>query len=377
MASTCNYCRLHFENDEFRDKHHMQCGPQLSIKIHLDKAIERQLSAKLKELTDENTSKKDALKDAKEKKKHHCSECPYKTDRRNCLDIHRLRHSKEGAKIFVCTTCKFQSYLEKSYTRHLNIHNKNSKKIYCHLCDYKASRKDLLNQHMLCHDRSNKKMYSCNICDYKSVYKSGIRSHSLVHEKSHRPHYICYYCNFKTHDKGTLKKHIQRHLKRLTPFKCPSCMNEYSLKTSRDEHILRIHPNLSHLVTSKVHNCSVCSYKTTQTGGLRSHQMKHSKENAEIFKCKICDYSSYRKGGFKLHMRIHDNIKKFICVKCKKKFIQDSHLANHILANHGKDKKLVSTIARKIYTCEFCKYRAINKNRMVEHYNGLHNKKFT
>nr|CAI5823008.1 unnamed protein product [Callosobruchus analis] len=262
---------------------------------------------------------------------------------------------------------------------HLKTHNINSKTIVCHLCDYKTNRTDVLKQHMLFHDRANKKMYTCDKCNYTSVYKSSIKVHSIVHDKTNKPYYICYHCNLKTFAKGTLRKHLLLKHSRIKPkkIKCPSCKKEFSLKNAMDNHILMAHPHLSEdIVTSRVHSCTDCSYKTTLLGNLRSHRLTHSKQGSETFNCNICGYVGYRKSYLKQHMLMHEGIKKYKCIKCKKRFSQDSHLACHILSNHSNSKKLLKTITRSFYTCEYCSYKNIRKTVIESHVSAMHGKKY-
>ena len=75
----------------------------------------------------------------------------------------------------------------------------------CEHCDYKATTKSSLQQHMKSiHDGVK---YSCKYCDYKATPKSNLQQH--VKSLHDLVKYSCEYCDYKATQKGNLEQHVK------------------------------------------------------------------------------------------------------------------------------------------------------------------------
>ncbi|VEN44466.1 unnamed protein product, partial [Callosobruchus maculatus] len=94
------------------------------------------------------------------------------------------------------------------------------------------------------------KIHECTQCTYKTTYSTNIRQHLITYHPELAGNRIltrCMYCN-KT----------------------------FKSKTTLDDHIIKIHPDFTASVSSKIHEGTQCTYKTTHVKCLREHLMiKH------------------------------------------------------------------------------------------------------
>nr|CAH7760754.1 unnamed protein product [Callosobruchus chinensis] len=190
---------------------------------------------------------------------------------------------------------------------------------------------------------------------------------------------ICQYCSRCFEKAEDLEEHEKRcrhrkktHVSKLhstssSKFCCKGCRKIFTAKRSLDVHILRMHPSLIDSVSSKVHVCHICEYKTTITTLLTKHMLTHSKENAQYFQCSTCQYKTYYKSDYNRHLTIHQETKPLGCTECGKGFAQKLHLDRHILNNHTDNVLLMKSITNKIHCCQHCDYKAINITHLKSH----------
>ncbi|CAH2208451.1 jg25438 [Pararge aegeria aegeria] len=78
----------------------------------------------------------------------------------------------------------------------------------------------------------------------------------------------------------------------------------------------------------KPHQCSICSKRFTQVGGLQQHMRMHN--GIRPFVCKFCNKAFTQKAGLDQHLRTHTKVKPFKCIICCKCFSQSVHLRQHM-----------------------------------------------
>lgn len=175
-------------------------------------------------------------------------------------------------------------------------------------------------------------------------------------------------------------------------FACKVCNKGFSTKQLLDNHLLKHHPEQTHLITSKVHSCDICHYSTicrtrlehhmynqhlktredvytchnckfkfTCKESLRyhifsKHSSDHSKQNRASMQCKFCKYKTFDKSNLAKHLRTHAAERKtYQC--CNKNFIDKKGYDNHILTTHPEDSELMKTVTYKIKKCEICGFQ--------------------
>jgi len=113
--------------------------------------------------------------------------------------------------------------------------------------------------------------------------------------------FACTVCEYKSKDSGNLKSHM---------------------RTNTNE---------------KPFACAVCEYKCSQSTSLKHHMRTHT--NEKPFACTECEYKSSRSFSMKAHMRTHTNEKPFACPVCEYKCSVSSNLKKH-MRTHTKEKSV-------------------------------------
>ncbi|VEN52849.1 unnamed protein product [Callosobruchus maculatus] len=164
------------------------------------------------------------------------------------------------------------------------------------------------------------------------------------------------------------------------------------------------HPHLIASVSSKIHECTHCTYKTTLKGSLDYHMLKHSKTNnrlsvcvhcdatfkngkrslddhimrkhpeysasvsSKIYDCTRCTFKTVKKALLAHHMLKHpetaDSYKFSKCIHCSAKFKQKICLDDHILRKHPEYSASVSS---KTHECTRCSYKTVLKAQLARH----------
>ncbi|VEN52848.1 unnamed protein product [Callosobruchus maculatus] len=152
--------------------------------------------------------------------------------------------------------------------------------------------------------------------------------------------YECTHCTYKTIMKHHLTRHMSQHYKTADSHKlrCVQCDAVFTSKQTRDEHIVRKHPNSVASVSSKIHQCAYCTYQTIIMANFTRHMLKHP-ETAN---------------GYKF----------ITCIHCNSIYKRKINLDNHILKQHS---EYMASIFRKIHECTKCSYKTVIKTNLARH----------
>nr|CAH7764922.1 unnamed protein product [Callosobruchus chinensis] len=149
--------------------------------------------------------------------------------------------------------------------------------------------------------------------------------HHIASDKPIEKSYSCYTCFYTTSHKSLLIKHMQEHSAFLDSSK------------NLDDHIIRKHPDSIASISSKIHECEYCTYKTTVKGHLTEHMIQHT-ETADIYKLR--------------------------CIHCDETFKRRTGLDEHIIKKHP---HLIATVTSKIHECTYCAYQTVLKPHFARH----------
>ncbi|CAH2003486.1 unnamed protein product [Acanthoscelides obtectus] len=225
---------------------------------------------------------------------HECTDCTYKTTFKIRMARHMSKHpdAKSSYTLKKCVHCdaKFSTKIllgNHIINKHPDFIGSVFSKIHeCTHCTYKTTIKGNLAIHMLKHPdaKSSYKLNECIHCNRTFISKKSLNDHII---KKH-PEYIasvtskiheCKYCIFKTIFKDRLARHIwQQHPGAEGGCQletCIHCNRTFSSKINLHDHIIRDHPGYITTVSSKVHECIYCSYKTTSKNMFTRHMLKH------------------------------------------------------------------------------------------------------
>ncbi|CAH0549303.1 unnamed protein product [Brassicogethes aeneus] len=219
-------------------------------------------------------------------KSFECDICPKKYQTKTGLFNHKKYfHEKHVLEKFKCDKCDYVTVRESTLKLHLKIHDKQSY-LKCHYCQYMAAKLTTLHAHILIkHKKENEKdnkikitskIHNCPNCSYSNVSKSHYNNHITKCLKlKNFEYYECHLCDHKTTHKNHLATHIKTHNK-IKEFKCLFCTHQCNVKQNLDNHMLTKHSNLlnesnKNIITSKIHYCQHCNYKTANRIHLKSH----------------------------------------------------------------------------------------------------------
>nr|CAI5830839.1 unnamed protein product [Callosobruchus analis] len=334
---------------------------------------------------------------------HECTHCSYRTAMKANLDHHMLKHHIYMLRCLHCeATFKRKTGLDNHVIRkhpHF-IASVSSKMHECTYCTYKTTMKSNFAKHLLKH-RADKLM--CTACNKQFRHKGKLDDHTI---RKH-PHLIasvtnkiheCSRCAFKTVIKATLAKHIKKHSHKLS--KCIHCNAIYKHKIGLDDHILRQHPELIASVSSKMHECTHCAFKTVLKANLALHMLEHHETadrcnhcnstfkskpalndhiinrhpdfmasiSSKIHQCKYCTYKTTWKSHFARHMLAHpetaDSRKLSKCIRCNTEYKHKIGLDEHILRQHP---ELIASVSNKMHECTHCAFKTVFKDNLTVH----------
>lgn len=181
----------------------------------------------------------------------------------------------------------------------LIINNKRRSKLKCHICKLKFKLITELQNHVECKHEVKNLQTSCNHCDATFPMEEAVIEHMfLEHKLVTKRVYSCHTCGYRTLKKSHLRQHTNTHLTE-KQYKCVHCDYTTNYLPNLNIH-MQIHKS------EKQYSCDYnnCTYKCSAKSGLRSHQLKHYREENMLF-CDKCSYKTVYKQSLKKHIDSH------------------------------------------------------------------------
>ncbi|CAH0549282.1 unnamed protein product [Brassicogethes aeneus] len=197
--------------------------------------------------------------------------------------------------VYKCVHCSIQFFNRDLYLRHEKLCLKpkvdKEKFFKCDICLEKyQTRADLFKhkkyEHLKIHDNQNhveencvntsSEIHTCKKCSFSTINKSTYNTHMAVCPKLKKVKWHkCDLCPYRSFIKGSLIRHTKTHSK-IKDLKCSFCNYYSNEKISLDNHVLSKHLDCLNdsnrsIITSKVHACQYCNYKTAQISNFKSH----------------------------------------------------------------------------------------------------------
>nr|CAH7755043.1 unnamed protein product [Callosobruchus chinensis] len=275
-----------------------------------------------------------------------CPNCTFKSTSRFMLNEHLMQRSRQNSSCERCSATfkSKQSLYDHILKRHPDFSASVPYKHECPNCDYKTSKKDAFERHLLQHPKATdgSKVVSCHHCDttYTSKERLGnhiIKEHPDLLASFKGRIYECLYCTYKTAIKHYLTTHTRMHCMDEVNV-CKHCDATFKRKISLCDHIIKKHPDLRASFPYKIQECSHCDYKTARKSDLDRHMMKH------------LDKSSNR------------NLD--TCLHCNATYKSKRYLHDHIVKKHP---DFIATVTSKIYNCPRCTFKTTRKDELKKH----------
>ncbi|VEN40282.1 unnamed protein product [Callosobruchus maculatus] len=154
--------------------------------------------------------------------------------------------------------------------------------LVCYNCEFTASTKRHLIGHMKMHE-NRKNRYSCNYCDFRTKFRKLLTTHMAAHESNCTQFEQIYIKEENDTTRGVLhnSEDTDNAKSKLVPSSqavaiCIYCNAIFKQKRYLKDHMVRKHPEFIASDISKIHHCTVCSFKTTRSNNLQEHLLTHS-----------------------------------------------------------------------------------------------------
>nr|CAI5819632.1 unnamed protein product [Callosobruchus analis] len=339
------------------------------------------------------------------RKIHECTKCTYKTTRSKCIREHLLaKHSEIANRCIYCnmTFTSTQSLDDHILKIHPDFITSVSSKVHqCTECTYKTIRISHFKRHIVAKhtDVADRCIY-CNktFKSTRSLDNHIVKKHpdfiTSISSKVHE----CTECTYKTASTTMLKKHIVRHSDKVQ--RCVYCNSTFTRKVTLDDHIVKRHPDFIATISSKVHECTECTFKTVSTSQLKRHIVAGNRKtnkciycnktfkstqslddhvvkihpdfitsvSSKVHECTECTYKSVSTTLLKQH-DISGTSATNRCIYCNKTFKRKRSLDDHIVKIHP---DFITSVSRKVHECTECAYKTVSayllrRHNMVSH----------
>nr|CAH7767233.1 unnamed protein product [Callosobruchus chinensis] len=329
---------------------------------------------------------------------HKCTECNYRTTMSTHLKRHLLKHTETPTNhiLRTCAICPAEFKSKRSLDDHILRNHPNSiasvtYKIHeCTLCTFKTTRSGWFQEHLLKHPGT---ISTCAFCPAGFKSKRSLDQHIVKKHPNYGTSFSCYHCNYIFRSKRRLISHMEVHQNKKNMLSCLPCNRTFERQITLNEHILRTHPNFIAFITSKIHECTLCAFKTTRSDCFKDHLLKHPEAT-----CAHCNVAFKKKVSLDNHMlNKHPNFISSVthkihkCTECNYRTTMSNHLKRHLLkhtetpTNHKhcnttfKTKTLLdnhvikkhpnstSSVTNKIHRCTECNYKTTKSTDLKKH----------
>ncbi|CAH1974868.1 unnamed protein product [Acanthoscelides obtectus] len=268
-------------------------------------------------------------------KPNDCVHCDMTFSVKRNLDDHIIRKHPDfiaevSSKIYACAHCTFKTTIKEGLVRHMRKRpgaESDYKPKKCVHCNVTFRIKRTLDDHIIRKHPDfiaevSTKIHACTHCTYKSTIKENLVQHMLKHPEAEG-------------------RHMDKHMEAeggCEPKSCFHCNATFKSKRNLDDHIVKNHPGFTAEISSKIHVCAHCTYKTARKDGLVRHLLIHS--GAE------------------------DDTKLKKCVHCNGAFRRKTTLDDHIIKKHP---GYISSVSSKVHECIYCMYKTTIKGKLAKH----------
>ena len=269
--------------------------------------------------------------------RYQCTECAQVFRSPRSLRNHMRRHNGEKD---ICKECDQVFRDEISLGRHKNQeHVGMSVEMYfCNMCDWSGTRRKLSIHKQNVHEGM---VFNCDKCDFKATQRAFLINHMALRHGSKK--FNCSICEKSFRQEAILNRHIQSTHDGDWHF-CDQCDRSFPLLASLNTHKTRVHEN------TKRENFA------TKKGAKRNASDKYV-----TFPCIHCDFSSSTPADLKKHVnQVHD--KNYQCDKCESSFNELKKLETHVKNRH----------VGVSYNCDKCKFKSIIKADLIDHKETAH-----
>jgi uncharacterized Zn-finger protein len=232
-------------------------------------------------------------------------------------------------------------------------------KFDCLECDYKATTKGNLTQHINTVHREIRK-YECDRCESSFTQSGNLATHiQSVHNK------IRFGCTVEGCDKSySQKRYLTNHIKSFhegQEHRCDQCGTVLSTKPHLKRHIQAVHSDERRFICS----FDNCGQSFTQSGNLNRHIK--SFHDGVCYPCRVCHKSFTSRSSLKTHISsVHDKAR-HQCDQCEKSYTERRTLNTHIKQKHRQSTNVTPTPTPTFFNCLFCGHCNVSLPAYYQH----------
>ncbi|XP_038220385.1 zinc finger protein 660-like [Zerene cesonia] len=257
--------------------------------------------------------------------------------------LEEARNKKYLQLPYKCADCIVAFEFEESLNEHMDKkHNATDGSLVCSVCKSVLSTQLSFNEHCKRHMRR----YECVECGKRSKNVYPILEHYNEKHGNIPVQYSCKLCDYSTDSNRRYRYHMDKH--RTANVQCKECGNTFVNTTGLKNHMRTIHKALA-----RVHACDVCGKRYRRRNSLLAHAQTHTHTHAY---CESCDRTFRTHTTLLNHLKMHskhvsDDVKRYICDECGKKFLKKRSLQDHIDFDHLKNSKYSCDKCSKVFKC--------------------------
>ncbi|XP_061417660.1 zinc finger protein 782-like [Lethenteron reissneri] len=251
-------------------------------------------------------------------KRYQCDRCPYGTDQRSSMTIHRRTHT--GERPFRCEECGKAFAQSTTLHRHRRTHT-GDRPFACEDCGKAFAQRTTLRKHRATHARDAPP--ACGVCGRRFARPGHLRRHAETHAAGRS--LDCAVCGRAFAHLGHLRVHERAHAGD-RPFACGSCGRAFADVGSLHKH-RRIHAG------GKPFECAVCGKAFAQPGYLRKHRRIHMRR--KVHGCSFCGQVFASLEDLRRHQETHTGPRPYECTVCGKSFKRSRNRNAHEKSHGG------------------------------------------
>jgi len=197
--------------------------------------------------------------------------------------------------------------------------------------------------------------YQCHTCNYIAVNGSDLMAHASMTHSNFFMYNPQYYSSQPMFPTNPA---INAHFEASQQLPSPP-QNHARNGANEDNH--KPASSVANVDDLAKYDCSDCGKKFRHKGNLQRHVNTIHKK-CEEFSCDLCDYKTIHKNFLNNHKkRVHQRVKRFYCDQCDYKSYDSGNLERH--------SKMIHMRIKSRFACELCDYKtylAANLNRHVK-----------
>ncbi|KAJ0184289.1 hypothetical protein K1T71_000712 [Dendrolimus kikuchii] len=307
--------------------------------------------------------------------KHKCSLCECSFSSAMSYNYHKKKHKIR----YECIICGERFMTSRSVTKHYEMshwHSLDTNNVYNNAeihAELHKTENVLLNDGSVLSER-----FPCEFCDKTFKWKTSLRKHLETHSiqtgVKRKPY--CEPCRLSFSTTSNLRKHVKSSSNHQIQLKLIKLKETQSEDLNSEKQVARIKQiKTSVLKSTQQFRCPHCDRMFQWRGNLHRHIANHAARASGELVCKPCNRTFSSIETYNQHMKISkkhvtENVFKFVCNECGKRFLDKIKLKDHIDWDHLKNYVHICTLCEKVFksrTSLFLHHRAVHKKDKLEY----------